>query len=226
MRCTESSILAVVVATFATQPTAAQDTVRVRADNPPLWGANVRLVEELAIGRADGPSEYAFGRIYHAAPDRDGSFYLYDVNDRQIRRYDARGRFEGLIGRRGGGPGEYQHVGGMMVDASGSLVVFDPGSRRITHYGPDGKMRRELSTTRGSFDAFVIDSAGRFYFIVTAGGRMMGHPLTSGELINGRPGLGLYRRTAGTKRCVHDFLRVDHVDEAIAIQIVAGRLGA
>jgi 6-bladed beta-propeller protein len=176
MQCTRTSILAVVVVTVAVQPVAAQDTVRVSADNPPVWGANVRLVQELAIGQADGPQEYAFGRIYHAAPDRDGGFYLYDVNDSQIRHYDTRGRFTGLIGRKGGGPGEYQHVGGMMVDRSGSLVVFDPGARRITHFGPDGKVRREQTTTRGSFDAFVLDSADRMYFIVTAGGRMMEGP--------------------------------------------------
>ena len=170
MRSTRSSILAVVVVTLAVQPVAAQDTVRVRADNPPLWGANVRLVEELAIGELDGPKEYAFGRIYHAAPDRDGSFFLFDASDNQIRHYDARGRFTGLIGRKGGGPGEYQGVGGMMVNASGSLVVFDPGSRRVTHFGPDGKVRREFTTSRGGYDAFVIDSAGRMYFITPVGG--------------------------------------------------------
>ena len=154
----------------------AQDTVRVRADGAPVWGKDVRLVEELAIGKADGPPEYAFGRIYQAAPAGDGSFYLYDVNDGQIRRYDPQGRFTGLIGRRGGGPGEYQTVGGMMVDSSGLLVVFDPGSRRITHFGPDGKLRREMRTTRGSFDSFVMDRAGRMYFIVTAGGQLMEGP--------------------------------------------------
>src|SRR5688572_20379503 len=125
----------------------AQDTVRVRADGSPLWGPNVRLVEELTVGQVDGPPEYALGRLYHAAPERGGAFYLFDVNDGQIRRYDARGRFTGLIGRKGGGPGEYQHVGGMTVDASGLLVVFDPGSRRVTHFGPDGKVRREMTTT-------------------------------------------------------------------------------
>ena len=148
MHCTRASILAVIVVTVAVQPVAAQDTVRVRADNAPLWGTNVRLVEELAIGQVDGPQEYAFGRIVHAAPERDGSFYLYDQNDGQIRRYDPRGRFTGKIGRKGGGPGEYQHVGGMMVDASGTLVVFVPGLRRVSWFGPDGKMRREWSTTR------------------------------------------------------------------------------
>src|SRR5688572_2500277 len=172
MRCFRTSIHAVVVATVAVQSVAAQDTVRVRADNPPVWGANVRLVEELAIGQVDGPQEYAFGRIYHAAPAPDGAFFLYDVNDGQIRRYDARGRFTGRIGRKGGGPGEYQGVGGMLVDASGSLVVYDPGSMRITWFGPDGKSRREFTTNRSAFDQFSMDSAGRMYFIVGVGGRL------------------------------------------------------
>jgi hypothetical protein len=33
----------------------AQDTIRVRADGPPAWGTNVRLVQELDVGRLDGP---------------------------------------------------------------------------------------------------------------------------------------------------------------------------
>jgi len=181
-----------------------QDTVRVRADGPPAWGANVRLVEELAIGQVDGPPEYAFGRIYQAAPESDGAFYLYDANDGQIRRYDARGRFTGLIGRKGGGPGEYQTVGGMMVDASGLLVVFDPGSRRITHFGPDGKVRREMSISRGAFNAFVMDNAGRMYFIVTAGGRLTEGPGAQQQFLRLSPdgkvldSLPFPRLTAGT----------------------------
>jgi hypothetical protein len=147
----------------------AQDTARVRADGPPLWGPDVKLVEELAIGVVDGPPEYAFGQIYRAAVEASGAFYLFDVNDGQIRRYDNRGRFTGKIGRKGGGPGEYQTVGGMAVDANGSLVVFDPGSRRITHFAPDGKVRREWSYNRSSWDDFYIDNAGRFYFRTSLG---------------------------------------------------------
>ena len=243
MRCTRTIILAVVVVTVAVQPLAAQDTVRVRADNPPLWGTNVRLVEELAIGQVDGPQEYAFGRIFHAAPERDGSFYLYDQNDGQIRRYDPRGRFTGKIGRKGGGPGEYQHVGGMMVDATGSLVVFDPGSRRITHFGPDGKMRREWSTTRGSFDAFVIDSAGRMYFVVTAGGRMMEGPgvqqqflrlSPDGKVLDSLPFPNLTTRTPIPQTfalSTSDGMRLNFIEDPLYAPylsggILAGRSGA
>lgn len=59
----------ITAAAVATSPLAAdlseaQDTIRVRADGPPAWGTNVRLVRELAVGRLDGPPEYALGRIF------------------------------------------------------------------------------------------------------------------------------------------------------------------
>jgi sugar lactone lactonase YvrE len=168
--------LAIFVALIALQSNAlpAQDTVRVRADGPPVWGRDVKLVQELAIGQVDGPPEYAFGRIFFAAAEHGGAFYLFDGNDGQVRRYDARGRFTGLIGRKGSGPGEYQTVGNMAVDASGLLVVFDPASRRVTHFGPDGKMRREWSTTRSLWNDFHIDSAGRLYFRSSVAGAFEG----------------------------------------------------
>lgn len=165
--------LAALTAPLSGEALRAQDTVRVRADVPPAWGSNVRLVQELVVGRLDGPPEYALGRIYQAAVEPGGAFYLFDANDTQIRRYDAKGLFTGRIGRKGGGPGEYQTVGGMAVDAKGRLVVFDPGSRRISHFGPDGKLLDEMTLNRGAFDYFYLDSAGRMYFMVTAGGRMM-----------------------------------------------------
>jgi sugar lactone lactonase YvrE len=166
-------MLAVLAVVPVGQPVSAQDTVRVRADNPPLWGANVRLIQELAIGQVDGPQEYAFGRIYHGAAESGGAFYLFDVNDRQIRRYDAQGRFTGKIGKQGGGPGEYESMAGMAVNARGELVVFDAGTRRVTHFGPDGKMRREVTLNRNVYDAFALDNAGRMYLMTNVGDRMI-----------------------------------------------------
>ena len=160
--------LAVVVVTLAVRPGAAQDTIRVRADNPPLWGANVRLIQELAIGEVDGPQEYAFGQIYAAAVEPGGAFYLFDSNDIQIRRYDALGRFTGKIGKRGGGPGEYQVASGMAV-VNGALVVFDPHNARVTHFAPNGKVLREVSQTRSPFYDFAIDTASRMYFVDNTG---------------------------------------------------------
>jgi hypothetical protein len=217
-------------------PVQAQDTVRVRADGPPLWGRNVRLAQELVVGQADGPLEYAFGRIFQAAPEPGGAFYLFDANDRQIRRYDARGRFTGRIGRRGGGPGEYQSVGGMAVDARGRLLVFDPSARRISHFGPDGKLLDETSINRGAFNDFVIDSAGRMYFIVTAGGRMMEGPGAQQQYLRLSPegrvldSLPFPRLTAGTAPrrgfalSTSDGMRMNFIDQNHVAPYLAGGL--
>ncbi len=142
----------------------AQDVIRVKSDGPGQWGSDVRLVHEFTIGELDGPSEYEFGLVRGIAAEDGGAFYVYDYKQTQIRRYDANGRFEHLIGRRGGGPGEYQSVAGFTVTTDRLLLVHDPRLWRITSFQPDGKMRREFSLRRG-FDAgdFSIDSAGRIY---------------------------------------------------------------
>jgi hypothetical protein len=156
----------------------AQDTVRVRADGPPRWGANVRLVQEVAIGQLDGPREYAFGQIRSAAAEPGGGFYLFDANDGQIRRYDRTGRFLNLVGKRGGGPGEYQYVAGMAVTRDGLLIVLDPRNSRITYFQPDGKVQRDFPLLRTGFygDNFVIDTAGFIYLTLPVGVQMTEGP--------------------------------------------------
>jgi hypothetical protein len=167
----------------------AQDTVRVRADGPPTWGRDVRLVQQLVIGDLDGPPEISFGRIYYGALEPSGAFYLYDANDHQIRRYDTSGKFTGLIGRRGGGPGEYQEMAGMDVTRDTLLVVHDAGSLRITYFQPDGKVRRAFSTPRSGFygDGFVADAAGLIYIKVSLPGGPQEGPGARYQYLRYRP---------------------------------------
>lgn len=155
-----------------------QDTTRVRADGPPAWGPEVALVEEFALGRLDGPPEYAFGQIRAGAMEPGGGFYLFDMNDRQIRRYDRTGRFLNLVGKRGGGPGEYQYAAGMAVTKDGLLIVYDPENSRITYFQPDGRVAREFPITRPGFYGgnFVIDTAGLIYLTVSMGGPLQEGP--------------------------------------------------
>ena len=211
----------------------AQDTVRVRADNPPVWGPNVRLVQDLAIGRLDGPPEYALGRIYIAAPEPSGAVYLFDANDTQIRRYDATGRFTGRIGRKGGGPGEYEYVGGMAVDKQGRLVVYDAGTRRISHFGSDGKLLAEKTINRSAYNSFFVDSAGRMYLIVSAsrvmegaGAQLQYLRLTpEGNVLDSIP---LPRLTAGTPPrngfalSTSDGMRMNFIDENFTAPYLTG----
>lgn len=172
MTCRVSRLVVVQVVVMA-QALEAQDTVRVRADGPPKWGAVVGLVQEVAIGALDGPPEYAFGRIESAAMETSGGFYLFDLNDRQIRRYDRTGRFLNLVGKKGGGPGEYEYAHGMAVTRDGRLIVHDPQNSRITYFYPDGKVASDFPLLRAGFYGtnFVIDTSGRIYQTVAYPGR-------------------------------------------------------
>ena len=169
---------AVVLTLFAVQSAAAQDTLRVRADAAPLWGTNVRLLPEVAIGQLDGAPEYAFGQVHAAAAAPNGDFYVFDFNDRQIRRYDRAGKFLNLVGKRGGGPGEYGYVAGMDITRDGLLVIKDPENSRVTYYHPDGKVQRDFPVLRFGFYGtnHVTDSAGFVYMTVSAGARMTEGP--------------------------------------------------
>lgn len=124
------------------------------------------LTAEVRIGQADGPPEYAFGRLGYMAVTSKGSFFLLDFSDTQIRRYDASGRFVGLVGRSGAGPGEYRQVLGMAVLGDSILLVYDPSNRRIAVFDTSGAFRRFIAVQRGTFfglKVFFLDQAGMVY---------------------------------------------------------------
>ena len=124
------------------------------------------LTPELRIGQADGPPEYAFGQLGYMAVTSKGSFFLFDYSDTQIRHYDAAGRFLGLVGRSGAGPGEYRPAVGMALQGDSLLLVHDPSNRRIAVFDTSGTFRRFISVQRGTFfgpKAFFVDQAGMVY---------------------------------------------------------------
>lgn len=133
---------------------------------PSLVAKPLTLTPELKIGQADGPPEYAFGQLGYMAVTSNGTFFLYDYQDTQIRRYNAAGRFLGLVGRSGGGPGEYRQIMGMAVQGDSVLLVYDPGQRRMTVLDTSGIYRRSFPFQRSALfgpKAFFVDQAGMAY---------------------------------------------------------------
>jgi hypothetical protein len=161
-------ILAVVstVLVAAGVPASAQVQV-IRADGPPAWGTNVRLMRSFAVGSLDGPPEYAFGSVHQVVGEKGGGFYVHDFREMQVRRYDAAGRFVTKIGRKGNGPGEYQQLLGMAVLGDSLLVTWDPPNARATVFDRDGTVRSSFTAALGgvSFgpNVFGLDNADRVY---------------------------------------------------------------
>jgi hypothetical protein len=71
-----------------------QDTVLVHSNNPPVWGENVQLVEDLRIGALDGADEYVFGRISMVAARKNGTIHTVDVQAPVILQYDSTGVYD------------------------------------------------------------------------------------------------------------------------------------
>ncbi len=63
--------------------------------------------------------------------DDDGTVYLLDIQAAQIYIFDAELDFQGALGRRGRGPGEFIQPTLLGVEA-GMVAVFDPGTSRVT----------------------------------------------------------------------------------------------
>lgn len=116
-----------------------QDTLTVSADNPPVWGTDLRTVEELRIGCLDGAGGCTFGDISSVAVGNDGSVFVADRFGPTLKVFDSEGVFYREIGRAGDGPGEFRRIGGMTVLPSGDIAVWDQPNQRITVFHPDGE---------------------------------------------------------------------------------------
>lgn len=160
----------------------AQDTTVASADNPPVWGERVRLIEDLRIGTLDGPEKYLFGRVAAvAARPSDGMIFVLDAQVPIIRQYDADGRFVRNVGREGEGPGEYRRVSGMEILPDGRLAVWDGNEGRITVYDTAGSYdaSHRLGGNLIPSESFGIDDDGNFYVAVRDRSRTPGSGFSS-----------------------------------------------
>ncbi len=107
-----------------------------------LWGAGEAWTVEpdLLIGTAEGDPDYQFGQIAGLDVDDEGRIYVLDQQARQVRVFDAGGRFVRSVGRAGSGPGELsQTAGPLFAGPDGTILVPDIMNQRINLYSVDGE---------------------------------------------------------------------------------------
>ena len=144
---------------------------RVQVTNPEAgaWreGEGWTLVEEVRIGSADEEGPELFGDwLAGVEVDGLGRMWVADVQASEIRVFSAEGRHVRTIGRKGGGPGEFQQIAGMEWAPDGRLWVLDPQNARFSVIDTTGAfvtshMRKQalsLFPWLGGFDA-----RGNFY---------------------------------------------------------------
>ncbi len=133
-------------------------------------GCGVALSEVAVLGDAEGAGALE-GMNHRVHFGTDGEIIVIRVGGATIQFYDRDGGFRRSSGRRGGGPGEFQHIHGSQV-ADSSLWIADPGQSRLVRLDLEG---RHLRTHAGPFGGepfpFIVRSDGTAVFA-----RMDGDP--------------------------------------------------
>jgi hypothetical protein len=99
----------------------------------------VSFEQELTIGKFDESKEIPLYKPGIYTVDNAGRFYISDVSDMAIKVFDQSGTFLKSIGRKGGGPGEFESIAFMSVLPDGKILVMDYQTRRTSLFKPDGE---------------------------------------------------------------------------------------
>jgi DNA-binding beta-propeller fold protein YncE len=117
---------------------------------------NVRRVFGFTRGAGAGQLHNPYGI---ARSPRNGLFYVADLNNSRINRYNARGAPRGQLGSFGIGPGQFLAPFGVAVDRAGDVWVSDRERNQIQKL--DGKGRPLLTVGEtGSGPAEFLNPAG------------------------------------------------------------------
>ena len=87
-----------------------------------------------------------FNRPADVTWDRAGNIYVADGmgNNNRIAKFDKEARYLKTIGQTGSGPGQFNHLHGLVSDAQGNLYVADAGNRRIQVLDSEGNFKSEI----------------------------------------------------------------------------------
>lgn len=123
-------------------------------------GEEWTIEEELRIGSADVEGPELFGQVASLAVDDLGRIYVAEGQAHEIRVFNPDGSHLRTLGRKGGGPGEFEQISGMDWGPDGNLWIMDTGNSRLSVFDTTGAYvtshRREggfiMVPWRGGFD--------------------------------------------------------------------------
>lgn len=137
--------LAVVLASF----TYASCSDGQSADESRAW--HVSDAPAIQIGVADGDPGYQFYRVQDVRRLSDGRIVVANSGTNELRFFEANGRYHGMSGGAGDGPGEFRALASVAVGAGDSLIALDQANRRVSVFDPSGHYVR----------SWVAESPGR-----------------------------------------------------------------
>lgn len=107
------------------------------------------LTEDLRIGAIDGPEYLQFYRVRSIVVSEDGRLFVVNAGSSEVRVFAADGRFVGVIGSAGDGPGEFRGIA-TVIPYQDTIMVSDARHRRASWFGADFSLLRTASLADGS----------------------------------------------------------------------------
>jgi hypothetical protein len=92
----------------------------------------------LTIGSRDAPGPELFGSVVGAFRLGSGNIVVADRKNLELRYFSPTGKYLRTSGRKGGGPGEFQHLSIFLGCAGDSAFVYDVALQRMSVFDPDG----------------------------------------------------------------------------------------
>ena len=120
------------------------DGIRViKNPNEPLYGEiTFDLEEDLVIGN-EIDENYSFYKGISVAVDKDRNIYVSDSGNQRIQKFNKSGKFLQSIGKKGQGPGEFEHPSGIAFDKENNIYVKD--NRAVEIFDESGSFIRSIS---------------------------------------------------------------------------------
>jgi hypothetical protein len=131
---------------------------------PPVNHTALRVAMALALpmsGAAQAPASWQipdaptvsiganeeFASITSGTFFSDGAFVIGDVMNARLAVFNAQGRVEKMIGRKGAGPGEFSNLAWARVYRGDSIATYDRAQRRVTVFSRSGTPVRSVTIT-------------------------------------------------------------------------------
>jgi hypothetical protein len=90
-------------------------------------------------GEDEGPESFFNIGQSSVATDADGNIYIMDAGNHRVVVFDGSGHHLRTLGRKGGGPGEFQMwPSGITIARDGSINVYDIGKQGLVRFDPAG----------------------------------------------------------------------------------------
>lgn len=131
----------------------------VKNPSEPLYGEfSFDLEEDISIGGNFDDDNYYFPRgVSKVTIDDELNFYVNDMGNSRIQKYDRDGNYLATIGHQGQGPGEFRFPSDLILDSQGKIWILDVPTRALIVFSKEGVYEKNIPIKTSIFQFFVSE---------------------------------------------------------------------